>query len=94
MSSGGSRLFLASDGCLRNYGETDSRRIAVRIAVQRIVDPPVPERGLALDAPGVHAEKHFDAVPGTAGHLGCWHASVEREGHAAVPKIVRAARER
>ncbi len=62
--------------------------------MERVADPPVPERGLAFDAPGVHAEKYLDAVPGAAGHFGCGHARVERVGHTAVPKIVRAPRER
>jgi hypothetical protein len=94
MPFGGSRLFLASDGCLRNHGETDSPPHAALVAVERIVDPPVPDRSLAFDAPGVHAEKYLDAVPGAAGHFGCWHPGVQREGHSAVPKIVRAGRER
>src|SRR5271170_5865689 len=56
-----------------------------------------PERGIdalvgdalaVVQARGVDAEQHFDAVPGPLGDLGGWHSSVEPQGDRSVPQVV------
>src|SRR5215831_13359013 len=48
---------------------------------------------LPVEALGIDAEQHLDAMAGPLRHLGCGHSPVEPGGQACVAKVVRPARE-
>lgn len=56
---------------------------------ERPVDVCEPDLITAVDAFGVDAEEHFDAMSGPLRDLGSWHTSVEPQRSAAVPQVIR-----
>jgi hypothetical protein len=79
---GSSRWALAVDGRSRNHGET---RSPGSLVAERVIYPGIPELFVTIDASGVDAEQHCDAMSGAARDFGCRYACVESQRHPAVP---------
>ena len=60
---------------------------------QRMLDQPVDDLVLAVDAVGVDGKQHDDVVPGAGGDLGGRRSGVQPQGQGGMPQVVGAARE-